>query len=481
MILKASTRGSPNALARHLLNEQDNEHIEQHEVRGFMAEDVAGALAEIHAMSAGVKSRKPMFSVSLSPPEHEQVDLSIFERAVEEIEQQNGLTGQPRITIFHEKEGRRHMHAVWSRIDHERQAVIPLPFYKNKLQEVAKGIYLEQGWQLPHGFIDRTERDPRNFDLALYQQAKREGRDPRQIKAQAQEAWSTSDGPAAFQQALEARGLYLAKGDRRGHVALSWRGEVMSLPRLLGRKSKEIRERLGDMGDLRSVEDTRDHIARTVGPALHRLIGEAETARQQDLQPLDERKLQMHTAHAIERERMDAGQRTRQDAENTERNQRLRRGLGGLLDRVSGRYARLKAQNEREAYAALVRDREQRQAMVEAQLAERRALQSQIRIVRERYEDRIAEIHRDLAEQRGFIRGPSARLDWLQARQRDRQEQQEHISESSRPSERLRERFAAKAKEGSVDRLTWLQDRQRCAPSQDRGTGPEPDIGHDME
>ncbi|MEJ7925634.1 hypothetical protein WG908_02555 [Sphingobium sp. AN641] len=64
-----------------------------------------------------------------------------------------------------------------------------------------------------------------------------------------------------------------------------------------------------------------------------------------------------------------------------QRGERMRHGLAGVLDRITGRYAKLRAENEREAWAALQRDREQRQRLVEAQLAERRQLQQRIRRV----------------------------------------------------------------------------------------------------
>ncbi len=375
MILKASCRATPLALGRHLTNEKDNDHIEQHEVRGFMADDVMGAMQEVHALSKGVKSNQPLFSISLSPPEQEQVGVEVFERTIERIEQENGLGERSRIVVFHEKEGRRHCHAVWSRIDPEHMRVVPLPFYKSKLQEIAKATYLEQGWDLPKGFIDKRQRDPRNFDLALYNQAKAEGRDPKQIKMLAQEAWSISDNREAFQQALQERGLYLTKGDRRGFVALNWQGKVMSLQRLLGCKSKELRERLGKTDELRSVEETQEHIAKTVAPTLVRLIGEAQAEQVTALEPLVRDRQAMTLAHAEERYRMDVGQKARWQVETQHRAARMSKGLGGLWDRLSGRYAKLKDQNEREAWQALQRDRQQRQDMIAAQLREK-SLQS---------------------------------------------------------------------------------------------------------
>jgi len=40
VILKGSQRGGARQLGLHLMNIQDNEHVEVHEVRGFMAENV---------------------------------------------------------------------------------------------------------------------------------------------------------------------------------------------------------------------------------------------------------------------------------------------------------------------------------------------------------------------------------------------------------------------------------------------------------
>lgn len=115
MILKASQRGGGKALGLHLLNAEQNEHVEVHEVRGFMSESVLGAFKEARAMATGTRCKQYLFSVSLSPPETESVRPEVFEGAIAAIESKLGLEGQPRVVVFHEKEGRRHAHAVWTR------------------------------------------------------------------------------------------------------------------------------------------------------------------------------------------------------------------------------------------------------------------------------------------------------------------------------------------------------------------------------
>jgi hypothetical protein len=47
---------------------------------------------------------------------------------------------------------------------------------------VSRDLYLEQGWKLPRGLETPSERNPMNFTLAEWQQAKRQGLDPRWIR-----------------------------------------------------------------------------------------------------------------------------------------------------------------------------------------------------------------------------------------------------------------------------------------------------------
>ncbi|MCD1624327.1 relaxase/mobilization nuclease domain-containing protein [Citromicrobium bathyomarinum] len=475
MILKASARGTPMALAKHLLNERDNDQIETHRVEGFLSTDLSEAMLEVQAMSAGIRSQKPLFSVSLSPPEEASADVALFERTADQIMEANGLKGQPHALIFHEKENRRHAHLVVSRIDPERMAVIPLPFFKMKLKEISKAAFLENGWRLPHGYIDRDSRDPRNFDLALYQQAKREGRDPKRLKMLAQEAWATSDDRESLQHALEQRGLYLARGERGRFVVSTWRGEIMALPRLLNRKTKDVRERLGKDQELRSLEQTRVHIAKTVGPAIAKLVPQAEAKRDNAMLPLDQQRQELKAKHRLERQRMDAGQSARHENEQRARAERFRIGVAGLWDKLTGRKAELRRQNEREAYEALKRDQSQRQAMIEAQLAERRTLQSQILEVRARHEARIDEVYRDLSHQLEAVPDrSSARIAWLKANQPSQQRQEARGKEDARRSEAPRA--------DRSDRLAWLQSQRRGTGKDRSGDAQiDPDVGMEPE
>ncbi|WP_197470893.1 relaxase/mobilization nuclease domain-containing protein [Sulfitobacter sp. HI0054] len=405
MILKGSQRGGAKQLGLHLLKTAENEHVEIHDVRGFMTDDVVGALREAEAVSKGTKCRQFLFSVSLNPPETESVRVETFEQAIAAIEERHGLSDQPRVVVFHEKEGRRHCHAVWSRIDAETMTAKPLPFFKNKLMEVSKQLYLEHGWQMPKGLANAKDRDPRNFSLAEWQQAKRIERHAGDLKSDIQEAWAISDSRKSFSHALEERGLFLARGDRRGHVAVTFEGEVISIPRAVGKPSKDITTRLGKPQELNSVSETRQRIAKDILPKLASHVAKASADANREKSGLEARRLEMQAQQQAERAKLDAGQKERADAEAAARSARLRKGLRGLLDRVTGKRAALEKQNQMEAIWSLQRDREQRHALVEAQMRDRQTLQDDIRAARRRHAAVLRELHHDRTNYRMMQQG----------------------------------------------------------------------------
>ena len=196
MILIGNQRGGDRDLAVHLLKVEDNEHVEIHELRGFVSDNLRGAFKEINALSKGTRCQQFLFSLSLNPPETENVPIEAFERAIADIEVKLGLADQPRAIVFHEKEGRRHAHCVWSRIDIDKMKAINLSHYKRKLNDISKQLFLEHGWHLPDGFLDKEKRDPLNYQQAEFQQSKRARRDPKELKSLFQRCWTLSPIPA---------------------------------------------------------------------------------------------------------------------------------------------------------------------------------------------------------------------------------------------------------------------------------------------
>jgi len=327
MILKGKDRSGATQLANHLMNAQDNDHVILYDMRGFIADDLHGAFNELQAVSRGTKCKNFMFSLSLSPPENERVPVDTFDNAVSEIEEKLNLINQPRVVIFHEKEGRRHAHCVWSRVDVEDMKAIEMPFYKLKLRDVSRSLYFEHGWKMPRGLMNSEEQGPLNYLYAEYQQAKRANVDPRMIKQDLQDCWFVSDTKAAFSKALETRGYYLAKGDRRGFVAVSWQGEIYSLSKWLEIKSKNLKAKLGDPKELQTFAEVNKIISNKLSDRLEEYVEQVHVEHNRIAKELSQQKAELKAEHHQQHKDLAKTLELRRIKETTLRSTRLPSGL----------------------------------------------------------------------------------------------------------------------------------------------------------
>ncbi|MGZ2439391.1 relaxase/mobilization nuclease domain-containing protein [Sinorhizobium medicae] len=411
MILKASQRGNGQNLAVHLMRLDDNEHMELHELRGFVSDDLRGAFKEAEAVARGTRCRQYLFSLSLNPPGGASVSVETFTDAIDRIEERLGLEDQPRAIVFHEKEGRRHAHCVWSRIDAETMTARQMSFFKQKLTGVSRELYLEHGWKMPRGLENAGGRDPTNFTLAEWQQAKRQGLDPRWLKLDVQQCWKLSDNRAAFARSLEERGLFLAKGDKRGFVIVDHQGEVYSLPRCLDLKTKEVRARLGDGDDLKGVAETQRAIGARMTPAIRTHIAESRARFAKDSAKLGHLKMQMTHHHRDERAGLRHSQEQEWQRETKERQDRLPKGLRGLWHRLTGKYQQVRAANETEAALTKHRHAGEEHALIDRQRQERAVLQGAFKQLRSRQAAQLLELRKDVGRFLSLSRARSERAE----------------------------------------------------------------------
>ncbi|MFC3051812.1 relaxase/mobilization nuclease domain-containing protein [Kordiimonas pumila] len=378
MILVGNQRGGAYDLAHHLMKDE-NEHVDVHELRGFASDDLHGAFQEAHAISKATKCKQFLFSLSLNPPPDVEVPTQDFEAAIERVENKLGLDGQPRAIVFHEKEGadgmmRRHAHAVWSRIDAQELKARQLSFDRNKMQEISRELYLEHGWKMPEGLSKSSQADPRNFTLEEWQQAKRQDKDPRDIKTALQDAWAISDNKAAFTHALEERGYRLARGDRRGFLAVNTDGKHYSLSRWSDVKPKDLKARLGDASKLPGLEETKAVISQDMGDMLDRFdteLAQKEQLRKEALQKEKQALIAKQREQRAEQKRM---MEARLQAEAIRRQARFRKGTKGLWDRINGQHKRIRERNEIEAWQATRRDQARRDELIFRHMEQRKRL-----------------------------------------------------------------------------------------------------------
>lgn len=463
MILVGNSRGGACDLAQHLMKDE-NDHVTVHELRGFVANDLDGAFQEVYAVSRGTRCRQYLFSLSLNPPADANVSTKDFERAIDRVEKQIGLEGQPRAIVFHEKEGRRHAHAVWSRIDAETMTARQMSFHKMKLQEVSRDLYREHGWRMPAGLADRSKSDPRNYTLAEWQQAKRVGKDAREIKAAFQDAWAISDNRASFEYALKERGYWLARGDRRGFVAIDYHGEVYSVPRQTAIKTKAVRERLGDEETLPSLNEAREVMAREMSAMLTRLSDEQYEKVAALKAEHNSRKQVVVDQQRRDRAALLQKLQERKMREQAARQARFRSGLAGIWDRLRGEHKRLAESNRLKAVAAQERDKAERDGLVFRQLSERRLLNAQAKKRLEAIKERKRELEQDTER----ITKPVQEQDYSVSRRRAK----------GRPAQAPPSTKSNIAREfdSSAARKAFKRKRRTQRKSRTIERGPSPDI-----
>lgn len=248
MIPKGNQRGGGRQLATHLLNAFDNERVELLELRGSVAKDLHGAFHEWYAQSKATKASKYLYSLSVSP------DLAKYDLNREQYldfiartERSLKLVGQPRAVVFHVKNGREHAHVVWSRIDVEAGKAVPISHDRLKLRAVVQEFARDHGLPLPEGMRkngrkERFDEQAKQSNLAEKQQEERSGLSKEERMAVIREAWESGD-PRRFFNALEEKGLFLARGDSGRYVVVDLAGEIHSLYRQIeGMRTKEIKD-----------------------------------------------------------------------------------------------------------------------------------------------------------------------------------------------------------------------------------------------
>jgi hypothetical protein len=247
MIIGGLQTGNTRWLAAHLQNAADNESIELAEVTGTIARDVDGALVEFDAYTAGTRATEGVYACFINPPE--PLTRLQYAKALAHIEKRLGLTGQPRIVVFHVKNGREHCHVVWSRIDTKAMKAIQLSHDRQKLRRCARELAAAFSLELPPNLANdrgaaRFDEPPQPTRAEKAMEAT-SGLSREERRRLITDCYRNSDSAEAFANALEAAGFMLARGDKRCFVIVDIAGHVHSLARQIdGAKTKDVKKKL---------------------------------------------------------------------------------------------------------------------------------------------------------------------------------------------------------------------------------------------
>jgi hypothetical protein len=213
------------------------------------------------------------FSLGVMPRESGHPVIPVG-RAIDRLERELGFSGQPRVVVVHEKQGREHTHVVWSRTDLERGRAIPIDHNFRKHELVARELEREFGHARVQGaHIEREgrARPKRTPSYAEMHQAARTGLRPQEVKKHVTEIWQRSDSGRAFAKGLAEAGFVLARGIRRDFVVIDPQGGTHSLARRIeGATAKDVRARLADLdpGMMPSVQEAKQAQKERRAPGL---------------------------------------------------------------------------------------------------------------------------------------------------------------------------------------------------------------------
>lgn len=355
MIPKANQRAGGRQLATHLLNEFDNERVELAAVRGAFARDLHGAFEEWEVAAKATLCKKYLYSLSINPdPQQRPVTRDEYYDYIRRTEAALGLANQPRAVVFHVKYGREHCHVVWSRIDQLKGRAVQISHDRQKLRTLTQEFARDHGLELPPGLRENNLKDRFNNrqkreSLAEKQQEERTGINKAERLEAITAAWRESDSAEAFSKALEKRGYFLARGDRRAYVIVDLFGEIHSLTRQVqGVKGKEIRARLAayDVDKLpdaakaqafarkqleaeRAASADRSGAAKTMRAGLDKTQRERRTA-------LDDKRKALFDQHRKEREILAAAQAAQEKRIVSSRLPAQRKGILAFIARITG-------------------------------------------------------------------------------------------------------------------------------------------------
>lgn len=253
MIIKGKSRAGPSQLARHLGRADTNERVELLEL-AWGGTSVQEAFRDWQVISEGTKGRLGLYHANIDPDAKYEMSRDQWLRAVEVLEEELGLQGQPRAIVMHEKNGREHIHVVWARTDMDTMKLRSDSMNYQAHERASLRLEQEFGHEHVPGKHAKRDREAQpEFPSAEaqhdeWQQGERGGMNHRDRKAQVKGLYEASDTGPAFKAALEDAGYVLARGDRRDFVILDTDAKVHSLGRQLpGISAKDLRAFMVDV------------------------------------------------------------------------------------------------------------------------------------------------------------------------------------------------------------------------------------------
>ena len=152
------------------------------------------------------------------------------------------------------------------------------------------------------------------------------------------------------------------------------KGEVYSIPKWTGLKTKDVKVKLGGRETIPSLEEAKANIANSLAPTVDRLAQEQKAKLETLARDAKAKADALNEKNAKQRALQKQLQMQRAAKEMQDREDRFNKGARGLLDRLTGQHSRTRRRNEGEAFQASLRDQKQRDELILRRLQKQREL-----------------------------------------------------------------------------------------------------------
>ena len=252
MIIKTARNPNAGALFRHLTRLDHNERVDVAQLRGVVAVGFQEALAEMEAVACGTQCEKNFYHVSVAIQDDEKLKREQWLDVAERIGQEFGIEDHARAVVFHVKDGKEHMHVVFSRINPETMKAAHLSHDYRRAVRLAREMEQELGLEPVQSRREEQrelQRPAHDWEGELGRRVHVSPQEHRNILA---DCYRVSDNGKAFQAAIDECGFTLCAGDSRGFLAVEVEsGALYAIDkRLTGDSAAKIRDRFKDLPPL---------------------------------------------------------------------------------------------------------------------------------------------------------------------------------------------------------------------------------------
>ena len=300
MIIKGGSRSNGAQLGRYLMETGENAEVNVLELPDS-ARSVEEAVRDMERMGKATRGEKVLYHAQINPNPGETMWKGDWIRSADILAEKLGMEGQPRVIVYHLKEGylegaREHAHVVFQRTDVEKGRLISDSHNYRKHEAASRQIEQELGHE-PVPTVDRgtsyTQEEARKARQlpAPTQLIRREGSaqttyvpdgqygpyrsgrgaNPKEVRAFVTTAYQRARGPEEFQDYLWAAKLQIAIGERRAYSLIDEFGNDYTLARMTeGARTSDLKRFLGPVQEelygQRHVQELRRIVVRFGNP-----------------------------------------------------------------------------------------------------------------------------------------------------------------------------------------------------------------------